>query len=120
MQVKRDMSRNATTKASEGVHPSLERDEHGFWDKPNDLDEPLVIPGDDPTIDGEHETRVYMGRVRHSQADRDELDRLADWAQDHACDGCRDALSGHHDPAALAHDNCRVALRAARLLRRYP
>jgi hypothetical protein len=114
------MSRNATTDLDDGADAVLGADEHGFWDRPTDLDEPLVIPGDDPTIDGEHETRVYMGRVRHTQADRDELDALADWAQGHACDECRDALSTAHDPGSLEHAECRSALRAARLLRRYP
>ena len=89
------MSRNATSEVDERAHALLGTDEHDFWDRPTDLDEPLVIAEEDPTIDGEHETRVYMGQVRHTQADRDELD-------------------------ALEHDDCRVALRAARLLRRYP
>src|SRR5215510_6196051 len=110
------MSRNATTEVDEIAEAVLEADEHGFWDRPTDLDEPLVIADEDPTIDGEHETRVYMGKVRHTQADRDELDALADWAQDHACAECRDAISTDHDPDGLEHDDCRSALRAARLL----
>ena len=114
------MSRNATSEVDERAHAPLGTEEHDFWDRPTDLDEPLVIAEEDPTIDGEHETRVYMGQVRHTQADRDELDALADWAQDHACENCRDALGAAHDADALEHDECRVALRAARLLRRYP
>jgi hypothetical protein len=114
------MSRNATTEVHEHADAALEVDPHGFWDRPADLDEPLVIPAEDPAIDQEHETRVYMGHVRTTEADPAELDTLADWAQSHACDGCRDALSADHDPDALEHDDCRLALRAARLLRRYP
>ena len=79
------MSRNPTTEVDERSDAVLEADEQAFWDRPADLDEPLVIADEDPTIDGEHETRVYMGQVRHTRADRDELDALADWAQDHAC-----------------------------------
>ncbi len=114
------MSRNATTEVDERVDAPVETDEHGFWDGPTDFDAPLVIADDDPTIDGEHDTRVYMGRVRHTQADRDELDGLADWARSQACPECCDALGASHDPDALEHDDCRLALRAARLLRRYP
>jgi hypothetical protein len=114
-----DMSRNATTEIDERADALVDADEHGFWDGPND-DEPLVIPADDPTIDGEHETRIYMGQVRHTQAELDELDALADWAQGHACEDCRDALGADHDPDTLEHDDCRSALRAAGLLRRYP
>jgi hypothetical protein len=114
------MSRNATTEVDEIADAVLEADEHGFWDRPTDLDEQLVIADEDPTIDGEHETRVYMGRVRHSQADRDELDALADWAQGHACESCRQLVTDDAEPQVLEHDECRTALRAARLLRRYP
>jgi hypothetical protein len=113
------MSRNATTEVDGRADAPVDADEHGFWDGPNDL-EPLVIPADDPTLDGEHETRIYMGQVRHTQAELDELDELADWAQGHACEDCRDALGADHDPDTLEHDDCRSALRAAGLLRRYP
>jgi hypothetical protein len=114
------MSRNATTEADEHADALLEVDAHGFWDRADDFDEPLVIAAEDPSIDQEHETRVYMGHVRMTEADPAELDALADWAEDHACEDCRDALTDAHDADALEHDECRVALRAARLLRRYP
>ncbi len=114
------MSRNATSEVDEHADAALEVDAHGFWDRPDVLDEPLVIPAEDPSIDQEHETRIYMGHVQMTEADPADLDALADWARSHACEDCREALSADHDADALEHDECRVALRAARLLRRYP
>src|SRR3954451_14985555 len=109
------MGRNPTTEVDERTDGVVDVDAHGFWDRPDDFDQPLVIPAEDPSIDQEHETRVYMGHVQTTEADPAELDALADWAQGHACESCRDALRADHDPDALDHDDCRTALRAARL-----
>jgi hypothetical protein len=49
-----------------------------------------------------------------------ELMELATWAEDKACRPCRTRMEETHDPAALEHDECRQALRVARLLSRYP
>jgi hypothetical protein len=49
-----------------------------------------------------------------------ELNMLANWAEDQACRACRSRMEETHDPAALEHDECRIALRVARLLSRYP
>jgi hypothetical protein len=49
-----------------------------------------------------------------------ELVALATWAEDKACLACRATLEETHDPARLEHDECRTALRVARLLSRYP
>lgn len=120
------MSRKATTEVDErdGLEELIDApdradgaDEHGFWDGPSlDEHEPLVADdGDD-----EHETRVYMGDVVHTTADRDDVEALAGWAASKACDDCRAAIEADHDPDALDHDECRHALRVCRLLRRYP
>lgn len=117
------MSRNATTddERVEAAEVDAGVDDHGFWDGPRtDEHEPLLVPDEDSTIDGERETRVYMGRVRHTETERDELDALADWAASQACDDCRAAIEADHEPDSLDHDDCRQALRASRLLRRYP
>jgi hypothetical protein len=49
-----------------------------------------------------------------------ELMALATWAEDKACIPCRTRMEETHDPASLEHDECRQALRVARLLSRYP
>jgi hypothetical protein len=49
-----------------------------------------------------------------------ELMALATWAEDKACRPCRTSMEETHDPARLEHDECRHALRVARLLSRYP
>ena len=128
------MSRNATTDRDEGIDLSPDQpgsdqpdqdvadvDPHGFWDGPSTEEhEPLVVPDEDSSIDEDRETRVYMGQVRHTEPERDELEALADWAAAQACDECRGAIEADHEPDGLPHDECRSALRASRLLRRYP
>ena len=100
----------------------LDTDEHGFWDGPTDLDAPLVIAEDDPTIDGEHETLVYMGSgAAHTQADRDGADRARRLGPGPRVRGLpRDALRADHDADRSSTTTAASALRAARLLRRYP
>jgi hypothetical protein len=72
-------------------------------------------------LDGDHDpdaaaraTRSYMG----SAVGEDEGAQLARWAESKACKGCRRQIGRDHDPAALKHDDCRQALRAARILGR--
>jgi hypothetical protein len=72
-------------------------------------------------LDHEHDedeaaraTRSYMGAA----AGEDEREALARWAEGKACKGCRRTLLTTHDPARLRHDDCRSALRVARLLSR--
>ncbi len=67
--------------------------------------------------DPDRAVRVYMLGER-AEASLEERERLADWAEAQACRACRDELGRSHDPARLAHDGCRTALRAGRVLRR--
>lgn len=67
--------------------------------------------------DPDRAVRVYMLGER-TDAPPEERERLADWAEAQACRACRDELGRNHDPARLAHDGCRTALRAERVLRR--
>ncbi len=65
------------------------------------------------------ETLEYMGTRPRPKIDRVELEALAVWADSKACRVCRRTIDATHDPATLKHDDCRKALRVARLLRRY-
>jgi hypothetical protein len=72
-------------------------------------------------IDEEHDadaaaqaTRSYMG----APVGDDERDELAAWAEAKACGGCRAAFDRAGDVAAVRHDDCRTALRAAGVLAR--
>jgi hypothetical protein len=59
-------------------------------------------------------TRSYMGTA----IDHDERDRLVAWAESKACRTCRRRLARAHDLDRLPHEECRNALRAARVLAR--
>ena len=63
-------------------------------------------------------TLEYMGAAPRTRIDRDELVALAAWAESKACGVCRGTIEETHDPATLQHDDCRQALRVARLLSR--
>lgn len=121
------MSRKANTDVAEDeARPSAavvdETDHHGFWDSArldgDENDDAFAIvldtEGDDT---GEHETLLYMGNV--VPVDADELTRLADWAESMACWSCTRRFADHQDLERLKHDECRKALRAGHLLRRY-
>jgi len=74
--------------------------------------------GSDPDLADQHRlvrTYVLGDRLGVDDAERD---RLADWVEAQACPTCRDELHRSHDPTRLAHDDCRTALRAGRVLRR--
>jgi hypothetical protein len=108
---------------------------------------PVEAPVDEPTPGGDHdrfwagseldeldsatafaavaedETLEYGRKARPDAADvaaLAELASLATWAEDKACRACRATMEQTHDPARLEHDECRLALRVARLLSRYP
>lgn len=72
---------------------------------------------DSDLLDPNRLVRVYVlgDRIDVDDAERE---RLADWVEARACRACRDELHRSHDPARLAHDDCRTALRAGRVLRR--
>lgn len=98
-------------------------DPHGFWDGANlsgdDHDEAFAVVIDaegDPADD--KETLAYMGSVPQTRIDADELEALVGWAEAKACRNCRRKIREHHDPELLKHDECRTALRVARVLRR--
>ncbi len=123
------MRRRAPIEEARDEEPSVppepeDVDPHGFWDGANLSGEAhddafaVVIDADGERTD-DRETLAYMGSVTHTQLDRDELIALAEWAESKACRLCRRKISEHHDPALLKHDECRTALRAGRLLRRY-
>jgi hypothetical protein len=109
------MSRKATT------HSELDdSDHHGFWDQParEEFTDELEVDTDladlaelDSQADGS------IGDVTAITAD--ERIVLSEWAESMACGVCTLAIVEHHDPTRLPHDECRTALRVARLLRRY-
>jgi hypothetical protein len=71
----------------------------------------------------EDESLEYGRKARPDAADvaaLAELAALAGWAEDKACRPCRTTMEETHNPARLEHDECRAALRVARLLSRYP
>jgi hypothetical protein len=123
------MRRKASTEAIQDEELSApseveDVDPHGFWDGANlsgdahDEAFAVVIDADGEQTDN-RETLAYMGSVSETRIEPDELVALAVWAESKACRLCRRKIREHHDPALLKHDECRTALRAGRLLRRY-
>jgi hypothetical protein len=112
LRVRRDPSPPVEAEAPVDVH-------EGFW-AGDDLAEgdatAIAAVDEDHTLEYGRKARPDVQEL----AAMAELLTLATWAEDKACRPCRSRLEETHDPAALDHDECRTALRVARLLSRYP
>jgi hypothetical protein len=111
------MRRKPSTESSLATEPATAHDD--FWSGPlGEIDHAQAFEqvSEDETLEYGARSPLDPTALKAMA----ELMELATWAEDKACRPCRTCMEETHDPSALEHDECRQALRVARLLSRYP